>query len=94
MTLTTDMKAKSDHVKIMKKEVEEVRANLERQVVELEGIRRLYQASQEEVKDCEAVFVTRTRAQLMWQYLNGESSVLDAHKEVDAYLPMVVKWII
>ncbi|KNA07433.1 hypothetical protein SOVF_171930, partial [Spinacia oleracea] len=49
-------------------------------------LKELYEACQEEVKDYEVVFVMRTRAQLMWQYLNGEASLWEAQKEVDVYV--------
>lgn len=74
--------AKDDQIKAMKKEVEEARAKLTLQATEIAGLKELYEACQEEVKDCDAVFVMRTKAQLMWRYLNGEARLWEAWKEV------------
>lgn len=57
--LAASVKGKDDQMKAMKKEVEEERGNLALQATKMAGSNDLYEACQEEVKDCEAVFVMR-----------------------------------
>lgn len=76
--LATSLKVKDDQIRAMKKEVEDAKSKLAVQATEMEGLKGLYEACQEELKVSEAVFVMRTRAQLMWQYLIGEASLWEA----------------
>ncbi|KNA07343.1 hypothetical protein SOVF_172850 [Spinacia oleracea] len=52
----------------------------------MEGLKSLYDALQEEFKGCEALAIWRTRTQMMYSYLIGETSIWPAQKEVDDYL--------
>ena len=52
----------------------------------MEGLQSLYDALQEEIKDCEALAIWRARAQMMYSHLIGETSIWPCQKEVDDFL--------
>lgn len=80
------LKAKDDQITNVTKEVEEARGELASKTTEMEGLMSLHDASQEEFKDCELLAVMRTRAQMMYSHLIGETSIWSCQKEADDYL--------
>ncbi|XP_056690295.1 uncharacterized protein [Spinacia oleracea] len=80
------LKGKDDQIADASKELERVKGELASTVEEMQGLRILYDALQEEFKDCEALAVWRTRAQMMFSCLKGEVSLWPCQKEVDDYL--------
>ncbi|KNA17564.1 hypothetical protein SOVF_078400 [Spinacia oleracea] len=80
------LKGKDDQIADTTKDLEKVKGELASTTEELDGLRSLYDALQEEAKDVEALAIWRTRAHMMYSCLIGEISVWPCQKEVDDYL--------
>ncbi|KNA25314.1 hypothetical protein SOVF_007200 [Spinacia oleracea] len=80
------LKGKDKQLADAAKDLEKVKGELASTTEELDGLRSLYDALQEEAKDVEALAIWRTRAQMMYSCLIGETSIWPCQKEVDDYL--------
>ena len=80
------LKGKDKQLADVAKDLEKVKEELTSTTEELDGLRSLYDALQEEAKDVEALAIWRTRAQMMYSCLIGETSLWPCQKEVDDYL--------